>query len=464
VQAVAVLPDGQTLLSGGYDAVIRLQDLQTGKELRRLVLDPESEKLPKPAYSLQSLGLAADGRTAVSFSYRSVNGPHPELAHVWDLNTGRAQVRSSQRSHINFDCFSPDAKLMAGYVSTDRPVEADSPVAIVEEVATGRHILTLPQPDNGGIASPVFAPDCLTFATLISRVRRVSDDAYHVDRHAIHLWELATGKERLTITNYEPGQQLEYTQVAFAPDGRTLATVRRDHLLQLWDVATGQELFRRPGYDEDISGHAFVFAPDGRTLAAGYCDSTILIWDLAPETWQRIRRSGPLNAQELMAAWADLASWDARRAHEAIWKLAAVPQQAVPLLHERLHPAPAVPADRLRQLLYDLNSSRFRQREAATKQLADLEEQAEPALRAALKGNLSAEQRERIEPLLSGPRLVRSPEKLRALRAVEILEHCQLPEALQVLRRLAEGAPEARLTQQAKAAVEGWGKGTDSLR
>jgi WD40 repeat protein len=458
VHAVAVLPDGQRLLSGGYDAVIRLQELQSGEELRRLVLDPASEQLTPPAYSLHALGLAADGRTAASFSYRSQEGPSPELFQVWDMASGQVLVRGSPRSRVYFDSFSPDGELMAGYVSTDKPVESDSPVVIVEEVATGHQVVTLPQPDNGHDGVPVFAPDGRMLATSTARFRRGRDNAYYVDRHAIHLWELLTGKERLTITNNDPGLQFQYTHLAFAPDGRTLATARQDHTLQLWEVATGRELLHRAGYDVDLAGHAFAFAPDARTLATGHADSTILIWDLAPETWQRERRSGPLAVQELMAAWADLASPDARKAHAAIWKLAAVPQQAVPLLRERLHPASAVPADRLGELLNDLNSSQSRQREAALKQLTDLEEQAEPALQDALNGNPSAEQRQRIEPLLTGPRVVRSPEKLRAVRAIQVLEQCNSAEAKQVLTTLAGGPAEARLTQEANATLERLGK------
>jgi hypothetical protein len=453
VHAVAVLPDGQRLLSGD-NAVLRLQELQTGKELRRLILDPTSEKLPRPAYNLHALGLAADGRTAVSFSYRSQEGPSPELSQIWDMASGQVLVRGSPRSRVFFDSFSADAELMAGYVSTNKPVESDSPVVIVEDVATGRQVLTLPQPDNGRHGPPVFSPDGRLLATSTSRVRRGRDNAYYADHHAIHLWEVFNGKERLTITNNDPGLQFQFNELAFAPDGRTLATVRQDHAIQLWDVTTGQELLRRAGYKVDVTGHALTFAPDGRTLATGHVDSTILIWDLAPETWRPERRSGPLTIQELMAAWADLASPDARKAHAAIWKLVAVPRQAVPLLRDRLHPASAVPPHRLRELLNDLKSNQSRQREVALQQLIELEEQAEPALQDALNGNPSAEQRRRIEPLLTGPRVVRSPEKLRALRAVQVLEECNSAEAKQVLTTLTGGDSEARLTQEASAALE----------
>jgi hypothetical protein len=43
---------------------------------------------------------------------------------------------------------------------------------------------------------------------------------------------------------------------------------------------------------------------------------------------------------------------------------------------------------------------------------------------------------------------------LRSLRAVEVLEHIATPEARDVLRTLAQGASEVRLTREAKAALE----------
>jgi WD40 repeat protein len=461
VGTVAVLPDGQTLLSSGGDGVIRLQDLTTGKQLRRFVIDQEPEKLTEPGCHISSLGLAADGRTAASFSYRDGS----PLFHVWDLATGKAFIRPGNKSEINFGSFSPDAKLILRYVDSNVEITKATNVIVLEEVATGRQVLTLHLPDKPGGGCHAFSPDGQTLATVTARVIWDEwDEAYYVDRHAIRLWELATGKERLTVMTDKAGADFthDYGQLAFAPDGRTFATARGDHTLQLWDVATGQELLRRTGYEADIS--ALAIAPDGRTLASGHEDSTILLWDLAPETWRRQRPSRLLEIQELEAAWADLASPDARKAHAAIWRLVAVPRHAVPLLRERLRPVPPVPADRLRQLLKDLDGSQFRQREAAGQQLAELEEQVEPALQDALKGNPSAEQRRRIESLLTGPRVVRSSEKVRALRAVQVLEQCNLPEAKQVLQTLATGAPEARLTQEAKASLERLAKRTDPAR
>ncbi|HEV3341198.1 MAG TPA: hypothetical protein VG125_12600 [Pirellulales bacterium] len=46
-----------------------------------------------------------------------------------------------------------------------------------------------------------------------------------------------------------------------------------------------------------------------------------------------------------------------------------------------------------------------------------------------------------------------SPEHLRRLRAVELLEQCGTRQAQQLLSTYAGGVPEARLTQQAQAAL-----------
>ena len=79
---------------------------------------------------------------------------------------------------------------------------------------------------------------------------------------------------------------------------------------------------------------------------------------------------------------------------------------------------------------------------------------AEPALRKVLTGKPSLEARRRAEALLEklrGP--VTSPEHLRALRVVEVLEHVGTPAAREVLTILANGAPGARPTRAAKAAL-----------
>ena len=55
--------------------------------------------------------------------------------------------------------------------------------------------------------------------------------------------------------------------VAFSPDGKTLAMASREGNVQLWDVATGKLLETLKGHSSAVL--AVAFSPDGRTLASG---------------------------------------------------------------------------------------------------------------------------------------------------------------------------------------------------
>jgi hypothetical protein len=191
---------------------------------------------------------------------------------------------------------------------------------------------------------------------------------------------------------------------------------------------------------------------DGSMLATGHADSSILIWDVAAQS-KRKRVRKPSSPQELEQKWAELAGSDARKAHAAIWALAAAPAEAFPFLGGRLEPVAAIPAERLRQLLADLDSPRFKEREAAFQALGDVGEQVEPALTDALRTSPSAEARNRIEALLARPRRIQNPEELRSLRALEALDQMAIPETAKIFERLAQGAPHARLTREAKASL-----------
>ena len=85
-------------------------------------------------------------------------------------------------------------------------------------------------------------------------------------------------------------------------------------------------------------------------------------------------------------------------------------------------------------------------------------DRAEAGLREALAaGQLSLELRRRIENLLDKLSPA-SPETLRLLRALEVLENVRTPEARKVLQKLASGVPGARLTREAKAALTRLGR------
>ncbi|MBI1914566.1 MAG: hypothetical protein HYS12_07485 [Planctomycetes bacterium] len=207
----------------------------------------------------------------------------------------------------------------------------------------------------------------------------------------------------------------------------------------------------RPVDGTDGKVACVAFAPGGKVLATGSNDTTVLFWGLAGPTGDG-KQPAP-GEKELQSLWADLAGEDAAKAYRAIWALVASPQQAVPFLRKHLKPAVPADAQKLKQLLADLDSPRFSVREKAIQELAKLGDLAEPGLRRVLEGKPSLEVRQRVERLLEqlqGP--VVTPDRLREIRAVEALEHMGTAEARRLLKELAAGAAGARLTREATAA------------
>jgi hypothetical protein len=194
-------------------------------------------------------------------------------------------------------------------------------------------------------------------------------------------------------------------------------------------------------------------SPDGRTLANGYADSTILLWDA---TLRGGARGGLLRAGQAESLWADLAGADAARGYAAGWRLADDPTRSVALLQERLQPIRPASPEEMRTLLGNLDSNQFSVRQAAERTLRELGERAEPGLRESLKGAPPLEVKRRVEALLEA---IHAPgplegEALRGFRAVQVLERIGTADARRILEGLAKSVAGARLTQEARAALE----------
>jgi WD40 repeat protein len=459
VWGLALSPDSKTVLSGGTDGKVLLQEVAPGKERWAFVIDQPPQR-PKDFYAqVMQVGMAADGRTALALTY--MIDTSEGRVQVLDAATGKARLeRSLKFVEFRYGTFSPDGSLLLGCrdwvggpgVTANDPkayeAQRGSSVLNIQDIATGREIFSFPLPDFNGLKHR-FSPDG---RIIVAQTRQIPPSREMRDTSAdIRLVELASGKERLTIHVPPEGDGFHLSQLAMSANGRLLAAARGDGIVQLWDVVTGKERLRLRG--SKSRARAVAFAPDGRRLASGHDDGTILVWDLTRDISKRPLPPKP-EAKTVEQWWTALAGDDAKQAHAAIWGLIAAPEQALPLLRDHLHSATAPPAEKLKQLLADLDSDEFAARSAASKALAEMEKLAEPAMREALKQDIGPEQRRRLEKLLGISLIVRSPEKLRDLRALEVLEQIGTPEARQLLETMAKGAPEARVTRQAKAALE----------
>jgi hypothetical protein len=181
----------------------------------------------------------------------------------------------------------------------------------------------------------------------------------------------------------------------------------------------------------------------------------VVLWDATAPRRRPGAPPAPLGAAELERLWADLAAGDARTAYEAMCTLRAGPWQAVPLLERHLQPVPRADARQIADVLRNLDSDQFPLRDQAAKQLERMGEAAEPALRRVLAGEASEEVRRRVARLLDR---LEGPNELRRGRALDVLESIGDAEARRLLTRLAQGAPQARLTREAQAALERLGR------
>src|SRR5262249_459497 len=151
----------------------------------------------------------------------------------------------------------------------------------------------------------------------------------------------------------------------------------------------------------------------------------------------------------------ELAGDDAKKAWTALNVLADRPKQSIPVFRGKLKPLPPIDAAKVDQLIKNLDSDVFATRKKAETELEAMQELAKPALQKALDNKPPLEVAKRIQDLLAkltGP--IPGGEKLRTIRAIESLELMGTPEALQVLKTVGSGAPEARVTQEALSSVE----------
>jgi WD40 repeat protein len=424
------------------DATLHVWRLSDRQEVRRLAFETTDGGPRKPLVRIFKLSPDGTQLAAVGVPMNVLLGRAATAQlKVWDVRTGKEIVSRPLPIDVNslYSHFTPDGRTIA--IPRDRDL-------VLQDVFTGQERLTIP----GELGAPMaFSTDGQVLAAGIykppsaqNRLRaRLSEDLEFVG-----FWELVSGQ---FIGRVKTGP---VSQVTFSPDARLLITAGTDELI-LWDLATSKPVFRRPleAVSMGVQVSAILslsFTPDGRYLITGMTDGTILVWDVAEAT-RPPKVPQALDRKALDQLWANLAG-DASTAQAAISALAATPAQAISLCKERLHPAADAPAETLRGLLADLDSSDFNVRDAAVHEVEKLGDLAEPALRRALEEKPSLEVRRRIESVLSTNRLVRQPEALRRLRAVRVLESIGTPEARQLLKKLAAGSSAARETAAARDA------------
>jgi RNA polymerase sigma factor (sigma-70 family) len=204
---------------------------------------------------------------------------------VWDVATGelRHELDAGRSGTVWSVAFSADGRLLAAGTGAS----GTSGRVRLWEAASGRPVRTLDEPHKHDVRV-AFAPDGKLLATS-------GDDG------TIRLLNPATGAKQARIRgHFRPLQSL-----AFSPDGRALLSAGHDHTLRLWDVATGKEQSRLyegkpppPALDGGYLCSDAVFSPDGKLVAwasdtgdGGRIGMSIFLFDA--QTGKEVRRINP---------------------------------------------------------------------------------------------------------------------------------------------------------------------------
>lgn len=119
-------------------------------------------------------------------------------------------------------------------------------------------------PQGLSIIDVAFSPDGRTLASLCSF-------GGLNPQTRIDLWEVLTGS---LISTFEGNM---YSNVIFSPDGNILASIGKDKV-ELWNVSTGTVI---QTLKSSVRVHDIAFSPDGRMLAASGKWDSIILWDVS---------------------------------------------------------------------------------------------------------------------------------------------------------------------------------------
>ena len=295
--------------SAGRDRTVRLWDVRTGREVRRLRGQEATARL---------LFFAAAGRTLTA-----VSGPRENVVRRWSVRSGR-ELRHGRGPKYGTvrAAASADGRLLA-------VADSEGGVAL-RASAGGQEVRRLRGLLGGAALALTFSSDgrvvwaaaedgtvrawtvvdgrqriCLRMLT--TAADRWCCAAFSVGGilavaarggKVVALWDLGSGRR---VGQYRLAVPTDVSALAFSADGRLLACAGNAGLLLLADLRTGKTA-RLVGHPDEVT--CVAFSPDGSRLASGGEDGSVRLWDMA--TGRELHRRGA--AQEAVTALASLSN------------------------------------------------------------------------------------------------------------------------------------------------------------
>jgi WD40 repeat protein len=243
INDLAFSPDGTLLAVAASGGEIQLWDLRTATLRHRLRATVDY---------VAGVEFSSHGQTLITLSVDAADTPNSFLTR-WDVASGRPLTGPRRVSSYGGDALimTPDGS---------RLVTLGGAEVVVTAAQTLRPIRRFPRPRRFGQAA--LHPDGRTLAL------GLGEDG------TLELMDLSTGRQR-----HLGSDKGAVGNVAFSPDGATVATGGVDGRVLVWDVAAGQIQKSFQGHEGRIGVLGLRFSWDGRTLySAG--PTSVIAWDL----------------------------------------------------------------------------------------------------------------------------------------------------------------------------------------
>ncbi len=236
--------DGKRLVSGGNDRLVKVWDVDSGREL-----------LAMPGHTLGVHGVAysPDGGRIVSCSggFLFEKGKAVPEVKVWDAESGKELLSLSGHEGVVLSAsFSPDGKKIftSGRDKTMRFWDA----------TTGKALKTISnEKAYPSYAQPILSPD----GTRI----------YGVVDQLVRCWNAESGE----VIASAPRTGLP-TSLSFSPDGKTLLVSSLDRTVRGYDAESLKEVYFLVCRNQFLSGAAI--SPDGQRIVTSGQEGLVTVW------------------------------------------------------------------------------------------------------------------------------------------------------------------------------------------